>query len=279
MPGLNRCTDARWDKRVDTRFDTGCPARGGKGTFYANVTAAQKFNYAFNLAHLGHPTDRSEWGMDPQTVNAYYDPSTNTINFPAAILQPPFFYANGDDAINFGGIGAVIGHEASHGFDDQGCLFDGDGNRRNWWTKEDKARFDARTGKLVAQIETFHPIQEKPELHENGKLTLGENIADLGGLNISYDALQMALKKNPAEARQKLDGFTQDQRFFLSWAMVWRGKARTAYAELILNTNPHSLYAVRANASPSNMPAFAKAFGAKPGDAMVRPEGQRVKIW
>src|SRR6185437_3152271 len=162
--------------------------------------------------------DRKEWGMTPQTVNAYYDPSTNTINFPAAILQAPFFYAKGDDAINYGGIGAVIGHESSHGFDDQGSQFDGDGNKKDWWTPQDKKQFDARTKALVEQYDGYAPIK--------GKLTLGENIADVGGLNIAYDALQAALKKDPSEADQKIDGYTQDQRFFLNWARVWRGSMR-----------------------------------------------------
>ena len=247
--------------------------------FYANLEAAQKFNYDFDLAHIGKPTDRKEWGMTPQTVNAYYDPSTNTINFPAAILQPPFFDAKADDAINYGGIGAVIGHESSHGFDDQGSQFDGFGNKNNWWTKQDEAQFKARTGKLVAQFDAYTPIKDKPDLHVNGKLTLGENIADLGGLNVAYDALQSALKKNPAEAGKKIDGYTEDQRFFLNWARVWRGSMREKTAMLRLNIDPHSPMALRAIGAPSNMPAFASAFQCKAGDAMVRPEDTRVKIW
>jgi len=247
--------------------------------WYANLQAAQKYNYQYDLSHIGKKTDRKEWGMTPQTVNAYYDPSTNTINFPAAILQAPFFYPHGDDAINYGGIGAVIGHEASHGFDDQGSQFDGDGNKKDWWTAQDKKQFDARTKALVDQYDGYAPIKDKPNLHVNGKLTLGENIADLGGLNIAYDALQTALKKDPSEADQKIDGYTQDQRFFLNWARVWRGSMREKAAELRLNTDPHSPIAIRAIASPSDMTAFATAFQCKPGDAMVRSGDKQVKIW
>ena len=247
--------------------------------YYANLQAAAKFNYDYDIAHIGKPTDRKEWGMTPQTVNAYYDPSTNTINFPAAILQPPFFDAKADDAINYGGIGAVIGHESSHGFDDQGSQFDGDGNKVNWWTKQDKQQFDARTAKLVQQFDAYTPIKDKPDLHVNGKLTLGENIADLGGLNVAYDALQTALKKNPAEASEKIGGYTEDQRFFLNWARVWRGSMREKSAILRLNVDPHAPMALRAIGAPSNMPAFASAFQCKAGDAMVRPADKQVKIW
>ncbi|MGN6705471.1 MAG: M13 family metallopeptidase [Rhodanobacter sp.] len=247
--------------------------------YYANLEAAQKFNYDYDLAKIGKPTDRKEWGMTPQTVNAYYNPTDNTINFPAAILQPPFFDAKADDAINYGGIGAVIGHEASHGFDDEGSQFDGAGNNVNWWSKADRAKFDARTAKLVQQFNDYTPIKDKPDAHVNGKLTLGENIADLGGLNVAYDALQVALKQHPAEATQKIDGYTQDQRFFLNWARVWRGNIREQQALLRLNTDPHAPASLRAIGAPSNMPAFAAAFQCKPGDAMVRPADKQVKIW
>ena len=247
--------------------------------YYANLQAAAKFNYDYDIAHIGKATDRGEWYMTPQTVNAYYDPSTNTINFPAAILQPPFFDAKADDAINYGGIGAVIGHEASHGFDDQGSQFDGFGNRHNWWTKQDKAQFDARSTKLVDQFNAYAPIKDKPDLHVNGKLTLGENIADLGGLNVAYDALQAALKQHPEEADKKIDGYTEDQRFFLNWARVWRGSMREKTSIVRLNTDPHAPMALRATAAPSNMPEFAKAFQCKPGDTMVRPADTQVKIW
>ena len=249
------------------------------GSYYADLEAAQKFNYDYDLSKIGKPTDRQEWGMTPQTVNAYYDPTTNTINFPAAILQPPFFYAHGDDAINYGGIGAVIGHESSHGFDDQGSQFDGAGNQVNWWTKQDKAKFDARTAKLVQQFDAYVPLKDHPDVHVNGKLTLGENIADLGGLNVAYDALQQALKDHPEEAKEKIDGSTEDQRFFLSWARVWRSNVREKSALLYLNIDPHAPASLRAIAAPSNMPAFAKAFQCKPGDPMVRPSDKQVKIW
>ena len=247
--------------------------------FYANVMAAGKYNYRYDLDKIGKPTDRKEWGMTPQTVNAYYNPTDNTINFPAAILQPPFFDANADDAINYGGIGAVIGHEASHGFDDEGSQFDGAGNNKNWWSKEDRAKFDARTDKLVQQFNDYTPIKDKPDAHVNGKLTLGENIADLGGVNVAYDALQVALKNHPEEANRKVDGYTEDQRFFLNWARVWRGNIREKEALLRLNTDPHAPASLRAIGAPSNMPAFASAFQCKPGDAMVRPADKQVKIW
>ena len=250
-----------------------------KDNYYANMEAASKFNYDYDIAKIGKPTDRKDWGMTPQTVNAYYNPTDNTINFPAAILQPPFFDANADDAINYGGIGAVIGHEASHGFDDQGSQFDGNGNNENWWTDADKTKFEARTGKLVDQFNDYVPLADHPDLHVNGKLTLGENIADLGGLNIAYDALQTALKKNPAEADKKIDGYTEDQRFFLNWARVWRGNIREKAQMVYLNADPHSPMKFRAMGAPSNMPQFASAFQCKPGDAMVRPADKQVKIW
>jgi putative endopeptidase len=248
-------------------------------SYYGNVQAASKFDYDYQIAKIGKPTDRKDWGMTPQTVNAYYNPTDNTINFPAAILQTPFFDADGDDAINYGGIGAVIGHEASHGFDDEGSQFDGDGNNKNWWSKDDRQKFDGRTDKLVQQFNDYAPIKDKPELHVNGKLTLGENIADLGGLNVAYDALQEALKKNPTEAQEKIDGYTQDQRFFLNWARVWRGSVREKQAILSLNVDPHAPASLRAMAAPSNMEAFAMAFQCKPGDAMVRSTDKQVKIW
>ena len=247
--------------------------------YYANVVAARKFNYDYDIAKIGKPTDRKEWGMTPQTVNAYYNATDNTINFPAAILQPPFFDAEADDAINYGGIGAVIGHEASHGFDDEGSQFDGDGNNVNWWSKADRVKFDARTAKLVQQFNDYTPIKDRPDAHVNGKLTLGENIADLGGLNVAYDALQVALKQHPAEAGKRIDGYTQDQRFFLNWARVWRGATREKQELLRLNTDPHAPMALRAIGAPSNMAAFAAAFQCQPGDAMVRPADKQVRIW
>jgi putative endopeptidase len=190
--------------------------------YFGNVVAATQFDYAFEIAKVGKPTDRLEWGMTPQTVNAYYNPTDNTINFPAAILQPPFFDANADDALNYGGIGAVIGHEATHGFDDEGSQFDAQGNNTNWWTQGDREKFDARTDKLVKQFDAYEGL---PGKHVNGQLTLGENIADLGGINVAWDAFQKVLKAHPEE-NKKIDGYTPDQRFFLNWARVWRGATR-----------------------------------------------------
>lgn len=247
--------------------------------WYANLQAASKYNYHYDIAKIGKATDRKEWGMTPQTINAYYDPSTNTINFPAAILQPPFFYAKGDDAVNYGGIGFVIGHESSHGFDDQGSQFDGHGNRVNWWTPADKKAFDARTAALVKQYDGYAPIAGKPDLHVKGQLTLGEDIADLGGLNVAYTALQTALKADPKEADTKIDGLTENQRFFLSSARVWEGTAREQYAELALNVDPHAPAQIRAFASAANMPQFAQAFQCKPGDKMAHTGDKLVKIW
>ncbi|HEY8585430.1 MAG TPA: M13-type metalloendopeptidase [Rhodanobacter sp.] len=245
-------------------------------SYYANVRAAGKFNYDYRVAKIGKPVDRDEWGMTPQTVNAYYSAQKNEIVFPAAILQPPFFDANADDAINYGGIGAVIGHEMGHGYDDQGSKFDASGNNVNWWTDADRTAFEARTKKLGAQFDAYEAL---PGKFVNGQLTMGENIGDLGGLNAAYTALQMALSKNPAEATRKIDGYTQDQRFFLNWARVWRGSIRPEAQLTLLNTDPHAPAKFRAIGAPSNMPEFARAFQCKSGDAMVRDGEKQVKIW
>ena len=244
--------------------------------YFANVRAARKFDYDYDIAKIGKPTDRLEWGMTPQTVNAYYNPTDNTINFPAAILQPPFFDFKADDALNYGGIGAVIGHESTHGYDDQGSKFDELGNNHNWWTDADRAKFDARTQKLADQFNAYEPL---PGKHVNGKLTLGENTADLGGLNAAYDALQLALKKNPTEAKRKIDGYTEDQRFFMAFARVWSGSILPKNQEVRLNADPHAPAQYRAIGAPSNMPQFAHAFGCKAGDPMVRDDDVRVTIW
>ena len=246
------------------------------GNYFANVRAARQFDYAYDISKIGKPTDRLEWGMTPQTVNAYYNPTDNTINFPAAILQPPFFDFKADDALNYGGIGAVIGHEATHGYDDQGSKFDAEGNNHNWWTNEDRAKFEARAQKLVDQFDAYEPL---PGKHVNGKLTLGENIADLGGLNVAYDALQIALQKNPKEASAKIEGYSEDQRFFMNFARVWSGNILPKAQEVRLNTDPHAPAQYRAIAAASNMPAFAKAFACKAGDPMVRNDELRVTIW
>lgn len=247
--------------------------------FYANMAAAAQFNHDYEMAYVGQPRDRYRWEMTPQTVNAYYSPTSNTINFPAAILQPPFFYPHGDDAVNYGGIGAVIGHEMNHGYDDQGSHFDGNGNQVNWWTPADRKAFKARTAKLVKQFDQYTPIPGKPDIHVNGQLTLGENIADLDGLTLAYDALQAALSQNSGKANKTIDGYTENQRFFMAWARVWRGHTRPKALEVQLNSDPHSPMAVRAIGAPSDMPAFAKAFNCSPKDTMVRPPDQRVDIW
>ena len=213
--------------------------------------------------------------MSPQTVNAYYNPMANEIVFPAAILQPPFFDANADAALNYGGIGAVIGHEMTHGYDDQGSRFDAQGNFANWWTKADSKGFAERTGKLVEQ---FNGYQSIDGIHVNGRLTLGENIADLGGLSVAYDALQKALADQP-EANREVDGYSQAQRFFLNWSVVWRRNFKPEELKVRLTTDPHAPANFRAIGTPSNTPAFAAAFGCKAGDAMVRSSDQRVVIW
>ncbi len=246
------------------------------GHYYENLLAAGKFNYDYSVSKIGKPVDRAEWGMTPQTVNAYYSAQKNEIVFPAAILQPPFFDANADDALNYGGIGAVIGHEMGHGYDDQGSKFDAQGNNVNWWTDADRKAFEERTAKLAAQFDGYEPL---PGKHVNGALTMGENIGDLGGINASWTALQMALSKNPSEANAKIDGYTENQRFFLNWARVWRGNILPEAQLTLLNTDPHAPARFRAIGAPSNMPEFAQAFSCKAGDAMVRDGEQRVRIW
>lgn len=246
-----------------------------RGSYVANLLAATRFNYQFNLAKIGQPVDKTEWGMSPQTVNASYNPLANEIMFPAAILQPPFFDAKADAALNYGGIGAVIGHEMTHGYDDQGSRFDAKGNFANWWTEADSKGFAERTGKLAEQFNGYESIDG---IHVNGRLTLGENIADLGGLSVAYDALQKALLDQPGASRE-IDGYSQAQRFFLNWGVVWRRNFKSEELKVRLTTDPHAPANFRAIGAPSNIPAFAKAFGCKPGDAMVRGDDQRVVIW
>ena len=247
-------------------------AISGSDSYYANVVAATAFENSYRMNKVGKPVDRQEWGMSPQTVNAYYNPLKNEIVFPAAILQPPFFDVHADPALNYGGIGAVIGHEIMHGFDDQGSQFDKLGNNANWWTDADRKLFNARTAVLVKQFDDYQ-IAGK---HVKGQLTLGENIGDLGGINIALDALH----KDLANKRiAQIDGFSQDQRFFLNFATIWRGQRRPEAMAVMLNTNPHSPEAFRANGAPSNMDAFAQAFSCKAGDAMVRAGDKKVAIW
>ncbi|HET9160220.1 MAG TPA: M13-type metalloendopeptidase, partial [Caulobacteraceae bacterium] len=237
-------------------------------SYLDNALAATAFENAYQMSKIGKPADRKEWGMTPQTVNAYYNPTKNEIVFPAAILQPPFFDPNADDALNYGGIGAVIGHEIMHGYDDQGSQFDAKGNHNNWWTADDLKNFQARTGKLVKQFDDYVAMTDasgKP-LHVKGQLTLGENIADLGGLTVSYDAMKRAEGANFTDP--KIDGFTQDQRFFLNFATVWRRNMRPEEQAVRLNTDPHSPARFRANGAPSNLQVFADAFQCKAGDGM-----------
>ncbi|MFC0349594.1 M13 family metallopeptidase [Undibacterium danionis] len=244
-----------------------------KGDLIGNIKAGRAFAYQRQIDKLGKPVDRSEWGMSPQTVNAYYNSRQNEIVFPAAILMPPFFNPDADDAVNYGGIGAVIGHEIGHGFDDSGSQSDGDGNLRDWWTAEDKANFGKVTDALVAQYSNYSPIEG---YKVNGKLTLGENIGDNAGLSIAYKAYQLSLngKKPPV-----IDGFTGNQRVFMGWAQVWRGKARDAETIRLLATDSHAPGIFRANGPLTNMPEFYQAFDVKAGDKMyVEPE-KRIRVW
>ena len=224
---------------------------------------------------VNKPVDKAEWQMTPQTVNAYYNPTTNEICFPAAILQPPFFDPNADDAVNYGGIGGVIGHEMSHGFDDQGSQFDKYGNQNDWWTAADKKNFEARTKVLV---DFFSSVEALPGKKINGKLTLGENIGDNGGLNIAFRALQNDLKANPA-LNKTIDGFTPEQRFFLSWATVWAGNARPEFIDRQIKTDPHSPAEARVNAALPQIDAWYKAFNVKKGDKLFLDKKKRANIW
>lgn len=238
-----------------------------------NVLKSNEFEYNYEINKLGKPVDRSEWGMTPNTVNAYYNPAFNEIVFPAAILQFPFFDFNADDAVNYGGIGAVIGHEMTHGFDDQGAQYAADGNLKNWWTPADEKKFQEKTGMVVKQFNAYTVLDS---VHVNGELTLGENIADLGGVTIAYQAFK---KTKQGQSTEKIDGFTPDQRFFLSWAQVWRGKATDQRTLQLIKTDPHSPGIWRANSPLSNFDPFYKAFDVKVGDKMYRPEAERAKIW
>jgi putative endopeptidase len=243
------------------------------GDAVGNRARSGRFEWERIAQRAGKPVDRAEWGMTPQTVNAYYNPSLNEIVFPAAILQPPFFDMAADDAVNYGAIGAVIGHEISHGFDDQGSQFDGDGKLRNWWTDDDRKAFEAVGAQLVAQYEGYEPIAGK---HLNGKLTLGENIADLSGLQIAYKAYKRSLGGKPAPV---IDGYTGEQRFFLGWSQAWREKAREERSLQLLTTDPHSPPKFRANGAAVNHDGFHEAFGTKEGDGMFKPADRRIRIW
>jgi predicted metalloendopeptidase len=244
-----------------------------RASYVVNVLQGRAFATRQNLDKIGKPVDRTEWGMTPQTVNAYYNPTRNEIVFPAGILQPPLFDAHADDAVNYGGMGAVIGHEMTHGFDDEGRKFDGKGDRRDWWTPEDAKNFLARAACVEKQ---FGGYVVEGDLHENGKLVLGESIADLGGLTIAYRAYHMALGGKTAPV---IDGFTGDQRFFLAWAQAWASQARPQFERMQVTVNPHPLGRFRAIGPVSNMPEFAKAFDCQAGDPMVRAGEARCKIW
>jgi putative endopeptidase len=244
-----------------------------EGDLLGNIRSARTFDHHRQVNKLDSPVDRGEWYLNPQTVNAYFNPVWNEIVFPAAILQPPFFNVEADDAVNYGGIGAVIGHEIGHGFDDQGRKYDGNGNLRDWWTEEDNTRFEERKNKLAAQYDGYVVIDG---LTVNGQFTSGENIGDLGGLGIAYKAYRLSLDGKEAPV---IDGFTGDQRFFLGWAQAWRGKARDEETRRLLTIDPHSPAKFRANGAPVNIDAFYEAFDVKEGDGMYLAPDDRVKIW
>jgi putative endopeptidase len=245
-----------------------------EGALFKNRMNIRLWNYNRNLAKIGQPVDKEEWGMSPQTVNAYFNPSNNEIVFPAAILQFPFYDFRADAAVNFGGIGAVIGHEVSHGFDDSGAQYDGDGNLVNWWTEEDHVKFKEAGKKLSEQFSKYEPV---PGTFVNGDFTLGENIGDLGGVNVAYDALKMYLKDkgNPG----LIDGFTQEQRFFISWATIWRTKSTDAALINQVKTDPHTPGYFRAIGPIENVNGFFEAFDVKDGDKMFKPKEDRIVIW
>jgi len=250
---------------------SGLQARPGDA--FGNKTRADVFEWQRQLERLGKPTDRDEWHMTPQTVNAYYNPTFNEVVFPAAILQPPFFDPNADAAVNYGGIGGVIGHEMGHGFDDQGSKSDARGVLRTWWQPEDDHAFRKRVDSLAAQYDKFEAL---PGLNVNGRLTLGENIGDLGGLSVSYEAYHLSLKRQNAPV---LDGYTGDQRFFLSWAQVWRGLYRDEQLRTLVMSNPHSPPKFRVNGPVRNLDAWYTAFGVEKGDQLYLPPEDRVRIW
>ncbi|MDP5209437.1 M13 family metallopeptidase [Microbulbifer sp. 2205BS26-8] len=245
----------------------------GANNLVGNVLAANLFEASYERNKLGKPIDRSAWGMSPQTVNAYYNPTMNEIVFPAAILQPPFFNVHADDAVNYGGIGGVIGHEIGHGFDDKGSKFDGKGYLNNWWTDSDRSNFEDLTSKLISQYNAFEPLEGE---HINGELTLGENIGDLSGLGIAYKAYKMSLNGEEAPV---IDGFTGDQRVFMGWAQVWRSKMRDKALSSRMKTDTHSPAKYRVQGVLPNIEAFYEAFDVKAGDGMYLPEEERVKIW
>ncbi|MDQ1707154.1 MAG: putative endopeptidase [Pyrinomonadaceae bacterium] len=245
-----------------------------RDSYLANVLRSSEFDQMRDFAKINKPVDRKLWGMTPPTVNAGYNPLNNDISFPAGILQAPFFNPNADDAVNYGAIGAVIGHEITHGYDDQGAEFDALGNLKNWWTEADKKNFDTRADCVVNQFSGF---EAEPGLHLQGKLVSGESIADLGGLYVAYDAFQKSLQGKPRPA--DIDGFSPEQRFFLGWAQVWAEKYTPEWVRFLAQSDPHPLSRFRVNGPLSNMPKFAEAFQCKAGDAMVREPSQRCQVW
>jgi putative endopeptidase len=246
----------------------------GEASYYENAIAASEFNVRDNLSKLGKPVDKDEWFMTPQTVNAYYSPTFNEIVFPAGILQPPFYNFNADAAVNFGGIGAVIGHEISHGFDDNGSRYDGEGNMKNWWSEKDMEQFQERTGQLADQYSAYQPLDS---VFVDGKFTMGENIGDLGGVAAAYDGLLLYLGEN--EAPDEIQGFTPEQRFFISWATVWRSKYKDEALRNMVMTDPHSPGMYRATGPLVNIDGFYEAFNIEKGDPMYKLEDERVRIW
>ena len=244
-----------------------------RGSYIENLAHGRQFGFRRQLNKIGKPVDRGEWIMTPPTVNAYYDPELNEIVFPAGILQPPFYDPKADDAFNYGGIGAVIGHEMTHGFDDEGSQYDAQGNLRDWWTPEDRKNFDARAACIQKQFDGFVVADD---VHENGKLVLGESIADLGGLTLAHMAYDKTIEGRPVK---KIDGFTPEQRFFLSFARIWATTARPEFERTVTVTDPHPLPRFRANGALQNLPEFAAAFDCQAGDPMARPAAERCRIW
>jgi putative endopeptidase len=244
-------------------------------SFIDNLLRSSQFERQRNLSKIGRPVDRTEWGMTPPTVNAYNNSLMNEIVFPAGILQPPYFDLSADDALNYGAIGAVIGHEMSHGFDDQGRKFDLQGNLKDWWTEADAKNYTDRANCVEQQFSGFRV--EEVSLNQNGKLVLGESIGDLGGLKIAWLAFQKSMQGKPRPA--DIDGFTPEQRFFLGWAQVWGRKQTPEAMRQQILTDPHPLGMFRVNGPVSNMPQFAEAFHCKMGDAMVRPPDKRCQVW
>jgi len=260
----------KWEDYSDLTIQT--PAEGG--TYFSNMKAISRWREKENIEKLGKPVDKTEWGMAPQIVNAYFNPSYNEIVFPAAILQPPFYDYRADEAVNYGGIGAVIGHEISHGFDDSGARYNAEGNLSNWWSDADLTQFTGLGGALAEQYSALQPL---PGTYVDGKFTLGENIGDLGGVNAAYDGLKLYLKANGNPGL--IDGYTPEQRFFISWATIWRTKARDEAIKNQVKTDPHSPGNYRAYVPLQNVDAFYEAFNIKPGDGMYIAPDKRVKIW